>query len=117
MMNNKFQLNNPVVENILNQRYKSKNIKNLNEDIPLIGAIESIGKAAVQGVGLASQLVFSGPLMSIIKNLLSGTPEEAPKFVKASEQIINSDELNIPAPKMKYTTPSGFQLSRASTIA
>lgn len=99
-MNRHFKLKNPIVENILSQRCKLPEEEVLNENL-------------TQLLSLALN-----PLSTLIQSLLSGErTEEAEKFETPDGGQINPENLQIDAPKVRYESPPGLQLSRASTIA
>lgn len=100
-MNKQFKLKNPVVEEILKNRsgFNSKN-EELNES-------------------LTELIAFTlSPISSIIKSLLGmGELEDSAKFVKTDNALVEPESLQIEAPKVRYSSPPGLQLSRSSTIA
>ena len=100
MMNRQFQLKNKVANELLNERYVSIHQKDLNENI-VTDVISFV----------------ASPLYTIIRSILGGEAEEAPKINRPDESIVNPEQLKLPAPRTRYTTTPGFQLSRASTIA
>ena len=102
-MKNSFQLKNPLVEQILRERYVQKHGEKLNEDI--------ISDAS------SFYSFITNPIQMLIRTFLSGNPEEAVKFAKANTELVNPEQLKLQAPRVRYSTPPGMQLSRASTIA
>jgi hypothetical protein len=99
-MNRQFQLKNKIVDELLSERCGLGSQKDLNENI--VGDVINI---------------VSNPLYSVIRAILGGQPEETPRFNKPDDSTINPEQLKLPAPRTRYTTTPGFQLSRASTIA
>ena len=99
-MNRQFKLKNTIADELLNERYDSIHQKDLNENI--VSDVINI---------------VSNPLYSVIRALLGGQTEETPKMNKPDDSIVNPEQLKLPAPRTRYMTPPGLQLSRASTIA